>query len=120
LNKEKTTYKIPKSESETNAFLNYGCPSPVFENFQHGFRVTVFSRQNNNKKTDLKNIGGNVIVLKKIIELMRANPSISIPDISAICNKGVTIVKEYINKLKSKNIIRRIGPDKGGHWEVIK
>ena len=28
-------------------------------------------------------------------------------------------VKWSINKLKKGNKLRRIGPDKGGHWEVI-
>jgi predicted HTH transcriptional regulator len=25
----------------------------------------------------------------------------------------------HIKKMKAAGIIRRIGPDKGGHWEVI-
>ena len=29
-------------------------------------------------------------------------------------------VKKVIRKLKDANLLRRIGPDKGGHWEVIK
>jgi ATP-dependent DNA helicase RecG len=28
-------------------------------------------------------------------------------------------VKEYINRLKEKNILKRIGPDRGGHWEIL-
>jgi len=28
-------------------------------------------------------------------------------------------VKEYLEKLKKKKIIKRIGPAKGGYWEVI-
>jgi ATP-dependent DNA helicase RecG len=28
-------------------------------------------------------------------------------------------VKEYINKLKKKEIIRRVGTTKSGHWEII-
>lgn len=29
-------------------------------------------------------------------------------------------VKKNIRKLKDANLIRRVGPDKGGHWEVVK
>jgi len=29
-------------------------------------------------------------------------------------------VKKNISKLKSDGLIRRIGPDKGGYWEIIK
>jgi ATP-dependent DNA helicase RecG len=28
-------------------------------------------------------------------------------------------VKYQIKKLKDKGIIKRVGPDKGGYWEVI-
>ena len=28
-------------------------------------------------------------------------------------------IKENISKLKDKGLIKRIGPDKGGHWEVL-
>lgn len=28
-------------------------------------------------------------------------------------------VEEQIKSLKAKGIIRRVGPDKGGHWEVL-
>ncbi len=29
-------------------------------------------------------------------------------------------VKYHLNKLKEMGVIQRIGPDKGGHWEVLK
>ncbi|MFH2023081.1 MAG: hypothetical protein ABIJ10_02090 [Candidatus Micrarchaeota archaeon] len=28
-------------------------------------------------------------------------------------------VKYTLNKLKKDKVIRRVGPDKGGHWEVL-
>ena len=28
-------------------------------------------------------------------------------------------VKKNIRKLKDANLISRVGPDKGGHWEVV-
>jgi predicted HTH transcriptional regulator len=28
-------------------------------------------------------------------------------------------VKDYINRLKEKNFLKRIGPDRGGHWKVL-
>ena len=28
-------------------------------------------------------------------------------------------VEEQIKKLKSEGVIRRIGPDKGGYWDII-
>lgn len=34
-------------------------------------------------------------------------------------NIGSETVKEYLAKLKEKRLLKRIGPDKGGYWEVI-
>ena len=28
-------------------------------------------------------------------------------------------IKRDITKLKEKGILKRIGPDKGGHWEIV-
>jgi len=34
--------------------------------------------------------------------------------------KGITATKKYLYKLKEKGMLHRIGPAKGGHWEVNK
>ena len=56
---------------------------------------------------------------EKIIRLMRENPQITNKELAAAC--GITEDGVYWNtkKLKKNNIIRRIGGDKGGHWEVL-
>ena len=30
-----------------------------------------------------------------------------------------SVVARHIKTLQEKGIIRRIGPDKGGHWEIV-
>lgn len=55
---------------------------------------------------------------QKIISLMVANPKISIEEIAAVCGVTRDGVNWQIRKLKKAGRIRRIGPDKGGHWEV--
>lgn len=56
---------------------------------------------------------------EKIIRLMRENPQITNKELAAAC--GITEDGVYWNtkKLKKNNIIRRVGGDKGGHWEVL-
>jgi len=34
-------------------------------------------------------------------------------------NLGHTTLKKILREMQNENIIRRVGPDKGGHWEVI-
>lgn len=56
---------------------------------------------------------------EKIIRLMRENPQITNKELAAAC--GITEDGVYWNtkKLRKNNIIRRVGGDFGGHWEVI-
>ena len=50
---------------------------------------------------------------------MQADPAITIADL--VRSVGITdrAIKKQIEKLKVQGRIRRIGPDKGGHWEVV-
>lgn len=56
---------------------------------------------------------------EKIIRQMRENPQITNKELAIAC--GITEDGVYWNtkKLRKNNIIRRVGGDFGGHWEVI-
>lgn len=56
---------------------------------------------------------------QKIIELIRKDPTIT--RIKLAQNVGITdaAIKKQLGKMKTKGLITRIGPDKGGYWEVI-
>ena len=56
----------------------------------------------------------------KILEAIASDPAITIAKLAEIVKISERKIKENISKLKSKGLLRRIGPDKGGHWEVIK
>ena len=57
---------------------------------------------------------------EKLVEIILSMPAATIP----IMQEKLGITRDGVNKalkrLKSKGIIRRVGPDKGGHWEVLK
>lgn len=50
---------------------------------------------------------------------MRDNPSISRAEIAMALGIHESSIKRRLESLISNDRIRRIGPDKGGHWEVI-
>ena len=56
---------------------------------------------------------------QKIVEQMRSNPTISIEELAELCGLTRDGINYNIRNLKNKGIIKRIGPDKGGHWEVV-
>jgi len=57
---------------------------------------------------------------EKIIRLIKGNPAITIQELSKETGLSVQGVMWNLNKLKKGKRIKRIGPDKGGYWKVVK
>jgi len=55
---------------------------------------------------------------QKIIDELIANPAISRIELATKLNKKLTTIQSQLRKLVKDGLIKRIGPDKGGHWEV--
>lgn len=49
---------------------------------------------------------------------MKHDPYITIPKLCEITGLSDRGVRNNIDKLKQQGLITRVGPDKGGHWEV--
>jgi len=56
----------------------------------------------------------------KIVELMLADSSITIPELAEALAISTRAVEMQIRKLKENEVIGRIDGAKGGHWEVLK
>lgn len=55
----------------------------------------------------------------KILELMKQNTAITTTELAQLLNISRRAIAKQTALLKEKGLIRRIGPDKGGHWEVL-
>ena len=80
---------------------------PVFEEFQHGFRVVLFKEptQENTKE--------------KIIQLLKENGYYTKNDLMNILGKADGTIKEHIANLKKEGVLERVGSTKSGYWKVI-
>ena len=56
---------------------------------------------------------------KRIVTEIKKNNFITQKELSKIVGITEKNIRNNIAKLKNLNIIKRIGPDRGGHWEVI-
>ncbi len=86
-------------------------------------------------KTLVENKGGLVENIEKLVEgilvgksrqrrldILKAiaqNPSISAQQMAGQFGVSITAVQNHLDYLKDNGLIRRVGPDKGGHWEVV-
>ena len=55
---------------------------------------------------------------EKVIDLIVKNSSITIPEIAASLDMSMAGIEKIIRSLKQAKRLRRVGPDKGGHWET--
>ena len=56
---------------------------------------------------------------KTIVEIVISNPNVTIPEVARQLNLNPRGIAKHFKVLQDKGVIRRVGPDKGGHWEVI-
>jgi ATP-dependent DNA helicase RecG len=56
---------------------------------------------------------------REILELLRANRGISRQGLARSLAINPSAVQKHLAKLKEAGYIKRIGPDKGGYWQVI-
>ncbi|MBI5529240.1 MAG: putative DNA binding domain-containing protein [Deltaproteobacteria bacterium] len=56
---------------------------------------------------------------EKILRLIGMNPDISAKELAQQVGLTSRAVEKQIDRLKKDGRLRRVGPDKGGHWEVV-
>jgi ATP-dependent DNA helicase RecG len=56
---------------------------------------------------------------KIVINNMLKNSRITYAQLAGITGKSREAIRKNINKLKEAGLIKRIGPDKGGYWQVF-
>ena len=55
---------------------------------------------------------------EKIINIIRVNPTVTQLELSNMLKISTKAIEKHIKNLREDGIIRRVGPDNGGHWEV--
>jgi len=55
----------------------------------------------------------------KILLLLQDNPALSIPELAGKMGKSESAVERAIRNLRKSGLLKRVGPAKGGYWEII-
>ena len=92
-----------------------GLPEPVMEEFAGGIQITFLKNIKVGEKVG-ENLSGNQL---KIVQCMLENSHIAIKDMALKVGIAEKNIEQNIKVLKKMGIIKRVGPAKGGKWEVI-
>jgi ATP-dependent DNA helicase RecG len=79
--------------------------------------------ENSEKRTEIGDFGSQKSSQKssqKIIELIEGNPFITTQKIADSLGISRRAIAKTIAKLQQKGLLQRIGPDKGGYWQIQK
>jgi ATP-dependent DNA helicase RecG len=104
-------YKLPsmKIDAKEHWF------TVVFDRPKDSYEDRVYEGKSTPQKSSLKSSQKSS---QKILLLIKENSSITIEELSNHIGISDRAVKKHLASLKKKGLLRRIGPDKGGHWEV--
>ena len=57
---------------------------------------------------------------QRIISAISDNPAITQSKLAQMIGISIVHINKNMQKLQNAGFIKRVGPDKGGHWEIIK
>lgn len=89
-----------------------------FRKLKSGFMV-VFNRKVSETGLVERLVEGLAESQQKILKLVAQNPSIPKRRMAEILGISNTAVDKNIATLKNKGLLQRIGPARGGHWEIV-
>ena len=92
--------------------VNENLPEPDFESRGHLFSVSFYKTEFQEKSSEKSS--------EKILNLIKNNPETTIASLAKKLGMSTRAIEKQITTLKKKNLIIRIGPAKGGHWEITK
>ena len=101
----------------------HGTLQPVFRMEETGLQVQFKNhdadmRRKLEKMNTKMNTEMNTEMNTKILEILRLNPNMTIPELGKQISKSKSTVWRAVKDLQKEGYLKRIGPNKGGHWKV--
>lgn len=103
---------------------NYDALPPTFEE-RLGFLIVTFKAQMiQGGDADSRERADQIRMVEKtrekILGAIRTNPFVTAVELAQESGMTIKGIEWNLKRLKDAGIIRRVGPDKGGHWELVK
>ena len=93
---------------------------PKIDSDEYSIIISLFSTKKKFEKAKEIDVKSSVKSSVKILNLIKVNSKISIPEIAERLKLSTRAIEKNIVKLRETGILKRVGPAKGGYWEIIK
>lgn len=81
-------------------------------------KLGLYDSQNTQKEPE-STLKSSVKSEERLLRMLNDDQTMSLPKMAEAIGLSVAGVRKVLDKLRVSRRIRRIGPDKGGHWEVM-
>ena len=107
-----------------NECKEYGLPAPQLIDCDGDFRVNLFRKiANTDVNTTTQTTQIEALELsdndKALLHILEVSPEFTQKELAVKLGWTVDRVKYYLNKMKKRNIIKRIGTSHNGYWEIL-
>ncbi|MCL2149517.1 MAG: winged helix-turn-helix transcriptional regulator [Dehalococcoidia bacterium] len=95
-----------------------GDSEPVFRSAEQSFVVVLKKLNSNQTSVPVGTVNGTVKNAGKILDAILADPKITRTKLATETGLSVRTVARELKTLRETSVIRRVGPDRSGRWEV--
>lgn len=109
----------PFNPDVANAFFRAGMIEAWGRGVEFSFQAKT-PEETAQKSSVESSVQSSVKTPDRILRMIRQNPGVVVAAIAAELGLTSRAVEKQVRQLKAAGHLRRIGPTKGGHWEVLK
>ena len=113
---------LPEPEYGTDGtfvWITFKRPGYVTNSVTQTLHETTDSEESGQKSSQKSGQKNSQTTLEQVYILIKNNPSITRKQLVEATGKVSSYIQRCINQLKETKRIQRVGPDKGGFWEII-
>ena len=79
----------------------------------------ILAKSETEVKTDIETKVEPDTKTKVIVSAIKRNPHVTISQLAKMMGMSTGGVEWHVKQLQKKKLIKHVGPNKGGHWEII-
>ena len=101
-----------------DSMVSSGLDKPIFDQNLHSFFIT-FNDNEYSPDLEMESTIGLEKTSEKIFQLLKDSPLLTIEELSEKIEITPRSIEHNIKKLQENGLLKRTGPDRGGHWKIL-